>query len=301
MSARTHRSAFTLVELLVVLAIIAILTATAIPAMRQLGIIGRNAVDMSSRELLTMLKAARIYAGTHNVDTAVVYAINELPDIDTPDATDAVEFMDAVGILRRVRDAELPYFDAGIDQHVDELVQSRQVDAGDAPALRLDLKAHLRSSETGDMNAFTPIRGGVAILEPLMDGAVIATYSGTFPPNPPVVVQAVEAWAEGRAGMCAVHIVDENGARIEPRKPTLAYAPPSATQGNCYPAHVFKPSGVLQTPGTEVSRFLVSVIPSPDSAQDERFYLDPATNTQRPVPPAQVQIYSATGRIESTS
>ncbi|MCX5769429.1 MAG: prepilin-type N-terminal cleavage/methylation domain-containing protein [Candidatus Hydrogenedentes bacterium] len=63
----------TMVELLVVVAIIAIMAGIAIPSFARMGLLWRNDLQASARELYTLLRAARIYATTYNVETAVVY------------------------------------------------------------------------------------------------------------------------------------------------------------------------------------------------------------------------------------
>jgi len=63
----------TMVELVVVVAIIAIMAAVAIPSFARMGLLWRNDLQASAREIYTLLRAARIYAGTYNVETAVVY------------------------------------------------------------------------------------------------------------------------------------------------------------------------------------------------------------------------------------
>lgn len=66
----------TLVELIVVLAIVAALSALAIPGLARLGAFSNDSLPRASRELFEMLSAARIYATTWNVRTAVVYNLD---------------------------------------------------------------------------------------------------------------------------------------------------------------------------------------------------------------------------------
>lgn len=72
-----HRSGgFSLVELLVVLAIIAILMGISIPILRMFS---QNDMDRGARSLYTLVRAARVYATTYNVPTAVVYQLDQNP------------------------------------------------------------------------------------------------------------------------------------------------------------------------------------------------------------------------------
>jgi prepilin-type N-terminal cleavage/methylation domain-containing protein len=72
-----HRSGgFSLVELLVVLAIVGILMGISIPILRMFS---QNDMDRGARSLYTMIRAARVYASTYNVETAVVYQLDQDP------------------------------------------------------------------------------------------------------------------------------------------------------------------------------------------------------------------------------
>lgn len=64
---------FSLVELLVVLAVIGIIGGISIPIVRMFS---QNDLQRGVRELHTVLRAARVYAATYNVNTAVIYQLN---------------------------------------------------------------------------------------------------------------------------------------------------------------------------------------------------------------------------------
>lgn len=65
----------TLVELLVVMAIVSILAGLSIAGVASFTTFATDALQRSTRDVFTMLRAARIYASTYSVDTAVVYAM----------------------------------------------------------------------------------------------------------------------------------------------------------------------------------------------------------------------------------
>jgi prepilin-type N-terminal cleavage/methylation domain-containing protein len=86
-----ERHGMSLVELIVVLAIIAILAAIAIPTFSKLGFFSRNEVQSCARELYALLRAAKIYAATWRVDTALVYGISLRLDSVTGQAVEAID------------------------------------------------------------------------------------------------------------------------------------------------------------------------------------------------------------------
>jgi prepilin-type N-terminal cleavage/methylation domain-containing protein len=65
----------TLVELLVVMAIIAIIASISIPLLARTTFLESSALQNGSRELYSYMRAAKIYAVDHRVDTAVVYGM----------------------------------------------------------------------------------------------------------------------------------------------------------------------------------------------------------------------------------
>ncbi len=67
------RPGWTLLELLVVIAIIGLLAVISIPITRMFS---RDDMRAAARTLHTMLRAARMYAMTHNVETAVIYSLD---------------------------------------------------------------------------------------------------------------------------------------------------------------------------------------------------------------------------------
>ena len=84
---------FTLVELMVVLGIIVLLTAVAIPGLAKLGAFSRDEFRRSVQEVSGMLRAAQIYATTYNVNTAVVYSMDNWsnPEASAVDSTPGTE------------------------------------------------------------------------------------------------------------------------------------------------------------------------------------------------------------------
>ncbi len=80
MKTRASKTGFSLVELLIVLAIIAILAGISIPLFARSAFLQDSDLQNGSRELYAMLRAAKIYAVDHHVDTAVVYNLTRKAD-----------------------------------------------------------------------------------------------------------------------------------------------------------------------------------------------------------------------------
>lgn len=80
----------TLVELLIVLAIVAMMAAVAIPTFSRLGFLSGNQVQNCAREMYAVLRATKIYAATYRVNTALAYQISPFQDSLTGGTTDAV-------------------------------------------------------------------------------------------------------------------------------------------------------------------------------------------------------------------
>lgn len=92
-------AAFSLVELLVVLAIVALLTGIAVPTMGRMGVWSTNDVDHSARTIFGLMRSARMYAVANRVDTAVIYNI-----VDAPTGEPVIN---GFGVARQLRQREL--------------------------------------------------------------------------------------------------------------------------------------------------------------------------------------------------
>lgn len=271
---------FTLVELLVVIAIISVMVGLAVPSLNRMGVFGRDPVNGAARQLLVALKAARDYAGANRVDTAVVYSLNVVKDSREPDVHWVV--IDGYAIARRLKAEELQ-----------------------AAGLTPGQIANLKGSETGDLLPFVPVKNEEGQFRRLPKGGVIlGLISGDIEAqlndlraltseNDQVSAQmAALAPASNvdSVGLSPVRLVDSDLNLVEPRLSTLQYQSGAGYQANRFPAHVFKPSGIVQNTSA-LARFKLYAAPSPDAPPNARFLED-----DKAVPNAQVNLYAATGR-----
>jgi len=86
MMARGSRTShgLSLVEILSVLAIIAIMASVTVPMMWRMGAFSRERRTGAARELYAMLRAAKVYAASNRVDTALAYYYNPEDDNHDP-------------------------------------------------------------------------------------------------------------------------------------------------------------------------------------------------------------------------
>ncbi|MFP6584874.1 MAG: prepilin-type N-terminal cleavage/methylation domain-containing protein [Candidatus Hydrogenedentota bacterium] len=78
MNGRDRHSGYTLVELLVVMAIIVMLSSVTIPTLIRSGFFSSDKSRTAARDLFAQLRAANLHATTRNVDAAIAY------DVDVP-------------------------------------------------------------------------------------------------------------------------------------------------------------------------------------------------------------------------
>ena len=107
---RRETAGLSLVELLVVLGMIGVISAVVVPVFIRNGWFTSGKTAFAARELFTVLKAARVYASTYNVETAVAYGGRLVTDSEL--ARDSainhiVPVADSVVLARRLKRDEL--------------------------------------------------------------------------------------------------------------------------------------------------------------------------------------------------
>lgn len=302
---------FTLVEMIVVMAILAILAAAAIPSFVRIAQMDSDRIDFTSRLVYGMLNAARVHAATFRTDTALYYTLAEVDDsraAELPDAGLPKQIVaDGIGIARRMT-----------RQEVASLKAQDDFDAADTTFDEDRCYLVLEGPETR-LQTFHP------------DAAVWGWVERLY--NVPLTEQLLANTADTAQGVTTVLLYrgaeeDTDGddeldtmvyQRILPR--TLSEEENAkrsepldlAVFDGRFPAHVFKSSGEMRVGGaTGRVRYAVRVGHSPASGVGRRFLDgeefdyqdsevnpdDDATMPDVAVPNVVVELNQMTGRVK---
>jgi len=277
---------FTMVEIMVVMAILAILSSLAIATFTRAGLFARDDLQKGARELYGLLRAARIYAATYRVNTAVVYNLDNFvhPDANPGNSPGlSAPVMDSVtgGLVRVIQAAAIMY----------------QVPEAAGFNVTQERPFVPVPNEKG---SFLPFPGGIVLL--LGDAVTNQAYYNSIRPRfAPVYDPSDSAYLENLnegLGMNTRVLLCLDG--------TGPYAPPGSDDWLYpvtaeFPAHVFQPSGRLETTGGK-ERYVIYVAHSPDAMADVRLS-DPGSgpSLDAGVVHIPIEIFKSTGRAEIAS
>lgn len=268
---RIGRAGVTLVEMLVVLAVIGVLSAVLVPLAIRGGWGVGSETAFAARDVFTLLKAARVYASTHNVETALVYGGNIVRDsemaLDSSTFPDpCVAVVDSVMLARRLKREEMI--------EINELVEPNP--------FRLDRGYYFTPVNTAD-STFRTMPKETALLADVFE----VDESGSVPIS--------------TTGLTGILLYDPSDLMfLEPARdrctdpsasvyPTLDYVldglPDTAINPGVFsfPAHRFMPDGTLRVPESfapQRIRFRVGALP--DRSYDDRF--GSSANTEQLTP-----------------
>lgn len=273
MSGRHRSAGLTLVELLVVLAIMAILGAVAVPTFMSL--MPEDNLKIGSRQVYALLGTARVDAATYHRNAAVVYTLDNFvsaeddPENDDPLAaplTDTVtgQFVRTItyaAIMEQIPDSALPAY-AGKYMPIE--------------------------GETGNFKA---LANEVVIL--LNDPYTCDPYYLSARPRAATAPSTDDPDYVNNIDALGMRIIEAYTQRFDPTDKDAAPGPSVR-----FLAHVFKPSGVLYTGTAAAERCTIHVALAPTAEVDDRLVDGAAAGTPnaefrtRPI-----QIFRSTGRI----
>jgi len=274
---------FTLVELMVVLAIVAILMGLAVPAARMFV---QGDQERGARELYTLLRAARVYAATYRINTAVAYEVRS-------DVLDTFYGAQAVQVLRG---AMMVY----------ELPTERQAYAG----------FYVPVPGWGDFRPFPT--GYCVLLQEAPEG--FDAPPGSAPGGTVIDINQPDKPMKfvdpASLGLIPVKVLNDSVEIEGTANQHLWQIPPGRDQYTYYPAHRFDQTGKLIPPTGDTSkeRYRIFFAPMPDRPQPERLTSLGDANPEDPLvlkawiegtlPNAftmvgvSIEIYRSTGRVE---
>ena len=265
-----YNTGFTLVELLVVLTIVGLIASLAIPGLRSMGAFARDDLKNGTRDLYTMIRAARNHAVTYRVNTAVVYVLDNYQSPNVNAENTPILSSDQV-MLREIRAAAV------------------FVEAPPEPGSTTSVYVPV----DGEWGEFKEFRGNMSILLQDPEDASINYYQSARPRFDLTDAAPSNDNSIASLGMVSIQAeitwVDNNDV---------------VQVGNMFfPAHVFRSSGRLETSETSdrKERYTIHFGPSNTAPLEDRMTNpypednDVIVNRRIANP---IQIFRSTGRVQ---
>jgi len=304
---------FTLVEMIVVMAILAILAAAAIPSFVRIAQMDSDRIDATSRLVYGMLNIARTHAATYRAETALYYTLIEVRDsrAGETDATFPAQVIaDGVGVARRMTRMEVDQLKAQLD--------ADGIDYASDPTFNEQRCFVVLDGQETRLQMFHPDAAVWAWIEglhnvPLADQLLAETAETAQGLTHILLYRATEEDTDGDGELDAVTyervyprvlLEDENAKRAEPLNLAL--------YDGVFPAHVFLSSGEMRVGETTAQvRYSVRVGHSPTAGVERRFLdadaydyveadADPNDDPDLPdvtVPHVLIELNQMTGRV----
>ncbi len=315
---RESRAGFTLVEILVVLAIVAVVSAIAIPGLAKMGAFSRDEFKRATQEVNSVLRAAQLYATTYNVNTAVVYSMDHYSEGETQSG------------------APEPITSPIVDSLTG--VQVRQIEAA---AIMYQLPTSMPSLSDGQPNplkgCYVPIAGDKGEFTPLPQGMSIMLQnpeSAVMMPGSYDPIYSEFAWSNygklatvnrvGSMGLDSLTVAFGVPPELTPLDLDAFLQNSANYTKSAFIAHVFRSSGRLSVPDRysfecgdcnnipancgicDHERFSLYIAPSADRPLEERVvqpenpsltYNDSNGVEQSNLRYREIHIFKSTGRI----
>jgi len=223
---------------------IAVISAVAIPTIARSGLFTSNKAALAAREVFTLLRAAKVYATTHNVPTVVAYVgRNDLSDETRPD--ELYPIVDGLVLARQLTRDEYHA------RNNPNLVENTLSSAGFTDA---------------DNPPYVPLRGIEGIFRELPNDTAIL----------PELFQVNGSGATVK-GVVGIFIWDDDEQIVLEPRDNYRGIP------NAFPAHRFLPEGSMDVPDDHPQRFSFRIGMLPTQDIDSRFWMDPADSQERMV------------------
>ncbi|MCC6144035.1 MAG: hypothetical protein IT368_09530 [Candidatus Hydrogenedentes bacterium] len=289
-----------MVELLVVMAIVAIVAGVALPGIVRLINNSRDEMSRSARTLYTMLRAARIYAAANRVDTAVIYRLD-----NAWQSSDPAQWM----VNPTIEEVNNNF--GGSLQRINDTLTGNSVRVGEAIAVVRKLKPEelTRFGMSTDADRFVPVvseegnfesfPGDMRLLFAVPGQIYLAVNQVRYPnatDSPPLVDD------QAKLGMQPIDVdfLAKPETQTDGSVRMIDHQPSVDNVTFRFPAHVFEPSGALDVPGSAQERFTVLIGPRPDAPVEER-YVDPDNTAIEGLRTIPINLYRSTGRVEIDS
>ena len=305
MNGRNQHSGYTLVELLVVMAIIVMMTALVVPTLISSGFFSSDKSRTGARDLFAQLRAANIHATTNNVNAAIAYDV-EIPQDSIYDVDgDPLDTVPAayVSFLAQVTGT---YVYGGFDATRVVLTESilvRQLTIEELGERRGGLSlahyiiAHDPIDEFGnygdleDGPPFVPVNNTFGEFQELLsDTCVLTNHPRMHVGTTPDEVLTNFQYETGLQNIAIFKIFEEeNGFEVDRLLPKQADRdltdadipdrglPNPVTWNNRFPAHVFKNTGGLDTSSGK-QRIILPVGLKPDANYFDRYMVNENTD-----------------------
>lgn len=307
---------FTLVEMIVVMAILAILAAAAIPSFVRIAQMDSDRIDATSRLVYGMLNVARTHAATYRAETALYYTLIEVQDsrAGETDATFPAQVIaDGVGVARRMTRMEVEQLKAQLEATPEE-----EDDPDEDPTFNEQRCFIVLDGQETRLQMFHPDAAVWAWIEgvhnaPLTDQLLADTAETAQGLTQILLYRATEEDTDGDGELDAVTyervyprvlLEEENDKRSAPLNLAL--------YDGVFPAHVYLSSGEMRVGETTARvRYSVRVGHSPAAGVERRFLdadaydyveadADPDDDPDLPdvtVPHVLIELNQMTGRV----